>query len=117
MKSILIGFGAIVMALSAIAQAEHKEFVSKGDVIAVSATDGTLKVREIAEPAADARPGTMQSGVERPFVVNADAKLMSQERSIALTDIRVGDRVTIHYVLDAGKNVAKSVTVTSRATD
>jgi hypothetical protein len=117
MKRTLMGFAALLMVLAAVAQADPNELISSGEVIAVSAKDGTLELREIAEPPADARPGTMQSGVERPFVVGADAKLMAQERSIQLADIRVGDRVKIHYVIDSGKNVAKSITVTSRSTD
>jgi hypothetical protein len=117
MKRTLMGFAALLMVFSAVTQAEHREFVSTGDVIAVAANEGTLKLREVAEPPADAQPGWMQSGVERSFVVNADTKLMSQERSIPLADIRVGDRVTIHYVIDSGKNVVKSMTVTSRATE
>lgn len=116
MKRILVGFTAL-MALSGFALAEQGEIVASGEVIAVSAKDGTLTMREIAEPPEDARPGTMQSGVERPFVVNADTKLSARERSIALADVRVGDRMTIHYVLDSGKNVVKSLTVTSTATD
>jgi hypothetical protein len=95
------------------ARAEQREFVTGGEVLSISVEKGTLTLREISDPRADSRPGTMQSGVVRDFMVTADTKLMAQGQSINLGAIRAGDRVTIHYVLDSGRNVARSVTRTS----
>lgn len=117
MLRILVGFGVTLLAVSAFALAGQQDIVASGEVVAISVKDGTLKMKEIAEPPKDSAPGTMQSGVVRDFVVNVDTKLLAQGRSIQLADIRSGDRVTIEYVLDSGKNVAKSVTITVPATD
>lgn len=113
----LVGFGVTLLAVSTFALAVQKDIVSSGEVVAVSVKDGTIKMKEIAEPPANSPPGTMQSGVVRDFVVNADTKLLAQGRSIQLADIRSGDRATIEYVLEGGKNVAKSVTITVPATE
>lgn len=60
----------------------------------------------------------MQSGVVRPFTVTNDTQVTAaQGQSIELGQIRPGAQVTIHFVLDLGKNVAKSVSVSSPATE
>jgi hypothetical protein len=41
---------------------------------------------------------------------------MARDQAIELDGIRVGDRVTVHYVLDFGRNLAKSLTVGMSAT-
>jgi hypothetical protein len=117
MKPILVVLAMALVAGFAFAQAEQKELVLNGEVVSVSAADRTLSVKEIAETPQNPPPGTMQSGVVRPFVVNDETKLLAKAGSIQLADIRAGDRVTIHYRLDSGKNVAKSITVTAPATD
>jgi hypothetical protein len=52
--------------------AEQREFVTRGEVLSVSVEKATLTMKEIAEPAENSRPGTMQSGVVRSFTVSAD---------------------------------------------
>lgn len=117
MIRILVVFAVAAAAVSAFAQPVEKEIVSSGDVVAISEKNQTLTVKEIAEPPANSPPGTMQSGVVREFVVKADTKLEAQGQPIQLADIKAGDRVTIHYVLDSGKNVARRIAVAPRATD
>ena len=106
------------LALSAFLQAEEREYVTRGEVVSVSVEDRTLTMREIAEPPESARPGTMQSGVVRAFTITADTDVMTaQGQSIELGQILPGAQVTIHFVLDLGKNVAKAISVTSVATE
>jgi Domain of unknown function (DUF5666) len=111
MKRTLVALAVILLASPAFIQADHRELVSSGEVTAVSVEKGTLTLKEIAEPRNDTRPGTMQSGVVREFTVNADTKfLMSPSEAGNLEKIRVGDRVTVHYTLGTGKNVATRIT-------
>jgi hypothetical protein len=119
MKSVLMVLAIASLVGLAFAQPETKELVINGKVESVAAKDNTLRVQEIPEapPPENPKPGAMQSGVVRPFVVTEETKLMSKGESISLADIRAGDRVTIHYVLDSGKNVATRITVTAGATD
>ena len=106
------------LALSAFLQAEEREYVTRGEVLSVSVEDRTLTMREIGEPPENARPGTMQSGVVRAFTITADTDVMTaQGQSIELGQILPGAQVTIHFVLDLGKNVAKAISVTSVATE
>ncbi len=107
-----------LLAVSTFSAAEEREFATGGEVLAVSVKDGTLTLKEIAEPPEGSRPGAMQSGVVRAFTVTAGTRLTaSGGRSIDLGDIGPGARVTIHFVLESGKNVAKSISVTSPATE
>jgi hypothetical protein len=43
--------------------------------------------------------------------------MTAQGQSIELGQILPGAQVTIHFVLDSGKNVAKAISVTSAATE
>jgi hypothetical protein len=118
MTHTLVVLAVTLLAVSAFPQAEQREFVTRGEVLSVSVEHGTLTMREIAEPPENSRPGTMQSGVVRPFTVTNDTQVMAaQGQSIELGQIRPGAHVTIHFVLDSGKNVAKSVSVSSPATE
>ena len=118
MTRTLVVLGLTFLAVSAFLQAEPREFVTRGEVLSVSVEDGTLTMREIAEPPENSRPGTMQSGVVRSFTVTADTDVMtSQGQSIEFSQIRPGAQVTIHFVLDLGKNVAKAISVMSSATE
>jgi hypothetical protein len=118
MTRTLLVLAVAFSALSALLQADEREYVTRGEVLTVSVEERTLTMREIAEPPEDARPGTMQSGVVRPFTLTADTDVMTaQGQSIELGQILPGARVTIHFVLDSGKNVAKAISVTSAATE
>lgn len=117
MTIIKVVIAAVLLATPVLAQSPPNEIVIEGEVLSVSPNDGTLKVKEIAEPPEGARPGTMQSGVVREFTVSGETKLVTEGRTLQLADIRTGDRVVIHYVLGTGKNVARSITVSSRATE
>ena len=113
-KRILVGLALTLLVSAAFVQADHKEYVSVGEVTAVSADKGTITVKEIAEPGIDVKPGAMQAGVVREFVVNSDTKFaMSAQpdaESGSLATVKVGDRITIHYTLGTGKNVATRIT-------
>ena len=114
----LVVLAVTLLAVSALLQAEQREYVTRGEVLSVSVEDGTLTMTEIAEPPETSRPGTMQSGVVRRFTVTANTDVMTaQGQSIELGQIRPGAQVTIHFVLDSGKNVAKAISVTSSATE
>jgi hypothetical protein len=118
MTRTVVVLAVTLLTVSAFLQAEQREFVTRGEVLSVSVEDGTLKMREIAEPPQNSRPGTMQSGVVRPFTVTAETQVKTaQGQSIKLGEIRPGAHVTIHFVLDSGKNVAKAISVTSSATE
>jgi len=118
MTRTLVVLAVTLLAVSAFLQAEQREFVTRGEVLSVSVEDRTLTMSEIAEPPENSRPGTMQSGVIRPFTVTADTKVTAAEgQSIEFGQILTGAQVTIHFVLDGGKNVAKSISVTSPATE
>jgi hypothetical protein len=109
----LVGLALTLLVSAAFVQADSREYVSVGEVTAVSVDKGTITLREMAEPGIDVKPGAMQSGVVREFVVSADTKFMSQPEAEAqagsLANIRVGDRITIHYTLGTGKNVATRI--------
>ncbi len=107
-----LAVGMMLLASVAFVAAEdHKEVVSNGEVTAVSVPNRTITVSEIADPKSDAKPGAMQSGVVREFTITDDTKFMSsQNQAGTLANIRVGDRVTIHYTLGTGKNVAIRIT-------
>jgi hypothetical protein len=115
---LVLAVAVALLGVSTTVVAEEREFVTRGEVLAVSAQDGTLKIREIAEPAENAPPGTMQDGVVRPFSVNADTEVTAaQGQSIELGQIQAGAHVVIHFILDNGKNVAKRIEVSSAATE
>jgi hypothetical protein len=118
MTRTLVALAVTLLAVSAFLQAEQREFVTRGEVLSVSVEKATLTMKEIAEPPENSRPGTMQSGVVRSFTVTADTDVMTGEgQSIEFGQIRPGAQVTIHFVLDSGKNVAKAIAVTSSATE
>lgn len=118
MTRTLVALAVSLLAIVAFVQADQKEYVSSGEVMAVSVENHTLKVSEIAEPPKDALPGTMQSGVVREFTIAADTKFMMPEgQSGSLANIRVGDRVTIYYTLGTGKNVATKISQGRPATE
>ncbi len=120
MTRTLVALAVFLLVFAAFVPAEQdqKEYVSSGEVIAVSVENNTVKVREIAEPPKDALPGTMQSGVVREFTITPDTKFMMPEaQSGSLANIRVGDRVTIHFTLGTGKNVATRITQGRPATE
>jgi hypothetical protein len=118
MKRTLAVVAVALLAVSALPQAEQREFVTRGEVLSVSVEDGILRMREIAEPPENSRPGTMQSGVVRAFTVTDDTDVMTAHgQTIELGQIRPGAQVTIHFVLGSGKNVAKAISVTSVATE
>jgi len=118
MTRTMLVLAAMLLAVSAFLQAEQREFITRGEVLSVSVEDRTLTMREIAEAPENSRPGTMQSGVVRSFTLTADTDVMTaQGQSIELGEIRPGAQVTIHFMLDSGKNVAKAISVTSSATE
>jgi hypothetical protein len=108
-----VGLALILLASAAFVQADTREYVSVGEVTAVSVDKGTITLREIAEPGIDVKPGAMQSGVVREFVVSPETKFaMSSQpeaESGSLANLKVGDRITIHYTLGSGKNVATRI--------
>ncbi len=117
MTRTLVALAVSFLAL-AFVQADQKEYVSSGEVMAVSVENHTLKLREIGEPPKDALPGAMQSGVVREFTITPDTKFMLPEgQSGSLANIRVGDQVTIRYTLGTGKNVATQITQGRPATE
>jgi hypothetical protein len=113
MRRTLVGLALILLASAAFVQADTREYVSVGEVTAVSVDKGTITLREMAEPGIDVKPGAMQSGVVREFVVNPETKFaMSSQpeaESGSLANLKVGDRITIHYTLGSGKNVATRI--------
>lgn len=117
MKPVLVGFAITLLVGFAFAQPVQQELVLDGEIVSVSAADRTLTVEQIVEPPDSIRPISMQSGVVIPFVVTEETKILAHEGPIALANLRTGDRVTIHYVLDSGENVAKTIFVTMPATD
>jgi hypothetical protein len=111
-KRTLAGLALTLLASAAFVQADHKEYVSVGEVTAVSADKGTITLKEMAEPGIDVKPGAVQAGVVREFVVNTDTKFMMsgpEAASGTLANVKVGDRITIHYTLGTGKNVATRI--------
>ena len=117
MKPVLVGFAITLLVGFAFAQPTQQELVLDGEIVSVSAADRTLTVEQIVEPPDSIRPISMQSGVVIPFVVTEETKILAQEGPIALAHLRTGDRVTIHYLLESGENVAKTILVTMPATD
>lgn len=120
MKPVLVTIAIASLVGLAVAQPEQpeqKELVFNGKVVNVSPKDRTLSAEEIAKAPENPKPEATQSGVVRPFVVTDETKLLSKGASISLADIRAGDRVMIHYIVDAGKNVARSITVSAGTTD
>ena len=113
MRRTLVGLALILLASAAFVQADTREYVSVGEVTAVSVDKGTITLREIAEPGIDVKPGAMQSGVVREFVVNPETQFAMSSQPAAesgsLANIKVGDRITIHYTLGSGKNVATRI--------
>jgi hypothetical protein len=110
MKRVLVGLLVALLLSATLVPAQTREYVSVGEVTAVSAENGSITLKEIGEPNIDVRPGAMQSGVVREFVVGADTKfMMAQGESGSLANIKVGDRLTIHYTLGTGKNVATRI--------
>jgi hypothetical protein len=88
--------------------------VSAGEVASVDVT--TLTVRE-TRPPEGASPDASLSFAVRKFVVDGGTHVASGQKSIGLADIRVGDEVTVRFVLVNGENLAKRIEVQSRETE
>jgi hypothetical protein len=87
MTRILLVLVVALLARSASLQAEEREYVTRGEVLSVSVEDRTLTM------------------VPRPFTITADTDVMTDRgQSIELGQILPGAQVTIHFVLDSGKN-------------
>lgn len=104
------------LALQTAQKAGKNEIVLEGKVMAVSTEEATVTVKEIGEPPRDPSSSAMQTGVEREFVVTEATKLTAKGGAIQLGDIHAGDLVTVHFVLEDGKNLAKSITVRTKST-
>lgn len=99
------------------AQMAEQEIVTQGEIVAVSAEEKTLTIEETAEPGAELAPDARQSGVQREFLVNESTKLTIDGEPIELGDVGAGSMAVVHYVMDAGKNVALEIEVRSPATE
>jgi hypothetical protein len=112
---VLVAVGLLTLgAFASQARPAQGEYVSAGEVASVDAT--TLTVRETRAPEA-ASPDASLSGAVRRFVVDGGTHMASGQKSIELADIRVGDDVTVRFVLVNGENLAKRIEVQSKETE
>lgn len=110
-------FTVLVLASSAFALQMPGEIESRGEVIEVSLDASTLKLEETPDPAERHAPGTVHAGVVREFVVDASTKLSASGEAIELADVHPGAQATIVYVMDSGKNIAKSIELRTPTTE
>ena len=112
MKRVMVLMTVMVaLAIPALAiQSMDGEIEAQGEIVEVSTQPATLTLKEAASL-------PEKSGVVRKFVVNEATELTSRGEPIDIADIQPGARATVRYVIDSGKNVAKSIEVTTPATD
>ncbi|HXV64384.1 MAG TPA: hypothetical protein VEK15_27040 [Vicinamibacteria bacterium] len=110
-KAIVLMTVMAALAIPALAiQSVNGEIEAKGEIVEVSTQPATLTLKEAASP-------PEKSGVVRKFVVDEATQLTSRGEPIDIADIQPGARATVRYVVDSGKNIAKSIDVTTPATD
>jgi hypothetical protein len=80
---------------------------TSGEIVSVDAVGGVLALKESAklDPAAAPQPTS--------FLVDAQTVISKDQQPLKLTDLQVGDQVTIEYTTKDGKNVTSSITVQS----
>ena len=100
MKKTLIGVivtMAVVFCLAGVASAKAttvKIFAVKGQITAVDATANTLSVKNAKGAVVD-------------LVLDANTKVTGKAAAVA--DLKVGDKVTVKYKKDSGKNIATTI--------
>ncbi|HEV8581799.1 MAG TPA: hypothetical protein VGX68_22245 [Thermoanaerobaculia bacterium] len=89
----------LVLGTGVAAMAKGTTHTASGTVTAVNTADNSLSVKEKAG--------------EETFQVGTGAKLEEHGKTIALADLKSGEKVTIWYTTNAGKNEASRVIVHS----
>jgi hypothetical protein len=80
----------------AAAPAKAKDLIARGEVVSVDAIANTLIIKTKA--------------AEDTFSVNADTKILSAGKAIAIGDLKTGAKVKVTYKNEEGKKVALKVT-------
>jgi len=73
----------------------------KGEVVSIDAVASTIVLKV----------GKAKKEKEETIVVSDKTKIKKSKKDIALADVLAGDTVSVKYVTEDGKKVAKSVTV------
>lgn len=112
---LLVAFGATGQALSASHQAagQEKKQEKKGEEKPADGVRHHAGVVKAVQPAA----GTLtvaETGGEATVSVGERTPIKKGKDSLKLSDLKPGDEVTVHYVKEAGKDVAQDVTVTAK---
>lgn len=95
-------------------RSNEPEFTARGEVLSVSPEDRTLTLEDVGDLDSES---VVSAGVRRAFLVDESTVLTSGGNRIELGDVQVGSYATVRYVMDEGKNVARSIDIESRASE
>ena len=97
---------AAAAAPAAVAATDNARMATAGGMVASIDTEGKMLVVKVEGHKGDAHDMT--------FVVADDSKLLKDGMAVSLEDLKQGDKVTVTYKAQSGKNVVVNIGVESK---